>query len=108
MGKMTNMVKDVHGALMDEEDGSEGGDSSPDTSGSSDGTPDDFLVGSASSNINRLPSGEILRDEGHAIRFGQAILHFIVQTNAASLTNEVVCWYLGQDLALILTTSLEK
>ena len=88
MGKMTNMVKDVHGALMDEEDGSsEGGDSSPDTSGS-DGTPDaDFLVGSASSNINRLPSGEILRDEGHAIRFGQAILHFIVQTNASSLTN---------------------
>ena len=82
MGKMTNMVKDVHGALMDEEDGSsEGGDSG------SDGTPDDFLVGSASSNINRLPSGEILRDEGHAIRFGQAILHFIVQTKAASLTN---------------------
>jgi len=64
MGKMTNMVKDVHGALMDEEDGSsEGGDSG------TEGTPDaDFLVGSASSNINRLPSGEILRDEGHAIR----------------------------------------
>ena len=103
MGKMTNMVKDVHGALMDEEDGSsEGGDSG------SDGTPDDFLVGSASSNINRLPSGEILRDEGHAIRFGQPILHFIVQTNAASLTNKVVCWYLGQDLAFMLTTSLEK
>ena len=57
MGKMTNMVKEVHGAIMDDDD-------EVPTSEEEDAVAD-LLVASASANINRLPSGEIFTPERH-------------------------------------------
>ena len=52
---MTNMVKEVHGAIMDDED-----DVTAITEDESDEIAPDFLVASASANINRS-GGRLLR-----------------------------------------------